>query len=296
MFAYRNFEGTPDADVSEEVSSRIEEAIDEFTAGVNGYSVRDIGDASVSLAGFGNEYIQRNEPWNLVDDDPDAAAQVIRDCVQIAKALAVLFEPIAPEKAERLWDQLAESGSVHDVTVDDALVAPPGSFTEPEELFGKIPEERVEQLNTKLDERVADATDDGDGTDGDSEDDSDTEPEAAKTAGADLEPVANERIGFDTFQQLDLRVGRIESAEGIDGADDLARLTVDIGVESRQIVAGIKQLHDLDDINGQKVAVVANLEQAELFGVESNGMVLAAGEQADLLTTHDDAKPGEKIR
>ncbi len=296
LFAYRNFDGTPDTTVSEEVNSRIDEAVDEFTAGVNNYSVRDIGEASVSLAGFGNEYIQRNEPWNLVDSDPDAAAQVIRDCVQIAKALAVLFEPIAPAKAEQMWDQLAESGSVHELTVDDALVAPPGEFSEPEELFEKIPEERVEQLNDKLDARVADATDGGNGEPSDSEDESDTTPDPDEHPDANLESLADGRVGFDEFQKLDLRVGRIESAEGVDGADDLARLTVDIGVETRQIVAGIKQLHDLDEVQGQKVAVVANLEKAELFGVESNGMVLAAGEQADLLTTHDDAKPGEKIR
>jgi methionyl-tRNA synthetase len=74
------------------------------------------------------------------------------------------------------------------------------------------------------------------------------------------------------------------------------RLEVDIGVETRQIVAGIKQLHDLDELPGEKVVIVANLEKTELFGVESDGMVLAAGEQADLLTTHGDAEPGEKVR
>ncbi|ESS11617.1 MAG: EMAP domain protein [uncultured archaeon A07HR60] len=95
---------------------------------------------------------------------------------------------------------------------------------------------------------------------------------------------------------MDLRVGRVETAEGIDDADDLARLEVDIGVETRQIVAGIKQLHDLDAVEGQKIVVVANLEQTELFGYKSNGMVLAAGDQADLLTTHEDAKPGERVR
>ncbi|MEF8856405.1 MAG: hypothetical protein V5A16_03180, partial [Haloplanus sp.] len=56
------------------------------------------------------------------------------------------------------------------------------------------------------------------------------------------------------------------------------------------------QLHDLDDLPGTRVIVLANLETAELFGVESNGMVLAAGEEADLLTTVGDADPGERVR
>ena len=91
-------------------------------------------------------------------------------------------------------------------------------------------------------------------------------------------------------------MGEVEHAEGIEGADDLARLEVDLGVETRQIVAGIKQLHDLDALPGTRVVVLANIEKAELFGVESNGMVLAAGEEADLLTTHADSPPGTKIR
>jgi methionyl-tRNA synthetase len=291
LFANREFGGTPDADLSAEVRERIEAAIDDFAAAVNDYSVREAGDAAVALAGFGNEYIQRNEPWNLVDDDPDRAAQVIRDCVQIAKAVAVLFSPVAPGTCERLWSQVGGEGSVHDVTVDAALEPPAAELPEPTELYEKIPEERVAELNAKLEARVAAAEDEAEDEERDSEEaDSDSDHDL------DLDPLETDRISFEDFQDLDIRVGEIRSAEGIEGADKLARLVVDIGVEERQIVAGIKQLHDLDDLPGTRVIVLANLEQAELFGVESNGMVLAAGEAADLLTTVDDAAPGERVR
>ncbi|SFR40859.1 methionyl-tRNA synthetase [Halogeometricum rufum] len=286
LFAHREYEGTPDADLSEEVRDRIEGAIDDFAAGVNDYSVREVGNAVVRLAQFGNEYIQQHEPWKL--DDGAEKRQVIRDCVQIAKAVAVLFEPVAPGKAELLWDDLNEDGTVHDVGVAAALDAPAASFDEPSELFDKIADERVEELNEKLESRVAATAEETES------DESDDESEADVTD--ELEPLLEDRIGFEEFQELDLRVGEILDAEGIEGADKLAKLTVDIGVEERQIVAGIKQLHDLDDLPGKKVVVVANLEQAELFGVESNGMVLAAGEQADLLTTHDDAEPGTRVK
>jgi methionyl-tRNA synthetase len=286
LFAYREFGGTPDADLSDEVRERIEGAIDEFSAGVNDYSVRDAGDAAVRLAQFGNEYIQRNEPWKLSDDDPQKA-QVIRDCVQIAKAVGVLFEPIAPDKAERLWASLSEETSVHDVGVEAALAPPAREFDEPAELFEKIPDERVEELNEKLEARIAESESD----DADSAADEDD-----GAAAADLEPLVDDRISFDDFQALDVRVGRILAAEGIEGADKLARLEVDIGVEERQVVAGIKQLHDLDSLVGERVIILANLEKAELFGVESNGMLLAAGEEADILTTLGDAEPGEKVR
>ncbi len=300
LFAYRNYDGAPEAVItSEAVADRIDEAVADVEAAVNDYSVRAIGDAVVDLARFGNEYIQRNEPWRLVDEDPDEAAQVIYDCVAIAKAIAVLFEPIAPEKCERLWDQLGEAGSVHAVTVEAAREAPAGNLSEPTELFEKIPDERVDELNEKLAERVAaaESDDDDDADDGGNADDGDdTDDESDTTDMTDVEPISDERIGFEEFQDLDLRVGRIEEAVGIEGADDLLELTVDLGVETRTIVAGLKRLHDVEDLPGAKVIVLANMEKAELFGVESNGMVLAAGEEADLLTTHEDAGPGTKIR
>ena len=288
LFAHRNYDGAPDVgEVSPDVEDRIEEAVDEFRAAVNDYSIRAVGDAVTGLAGFGNEYIQRNEPWKLVDDEPERAEQVIYDCVQVAKAIAVLFEPIAPEKSERLWSQLGEDGSVGDATVAAALEPPAGSFPEPTELYEKIPEERVEELNAKLEARVEAATED----EGDEEDE-----DADEAAATDLEPVEDERVSFESFEELDLRVAKILAVDPIEGADDLIRLEVDIGVETRQIVAGIKQLHDLESLPGTRVVVVANLEKSELFGVESDGMLLAAGEQADLLTTHGDAEPGTKVR
>jgi methionyl-tRNA synthetase len=278
LFAHRNYDGTPEAEVSDEVRHRIESAIDDFAAGVNDYSVRQVGQSAVKLAQFGNEYIQQHEPWNI--DDPERA-QVIRDCVQLAKAVVVLSEPVMPGTAERLWDQLGGAASVHEVPLDAALDAPPDTFDAPEEPFEGIEDERVAELNDQLETQIAAAEDSG---------------ESAATAETDLETLAEDRIGFEEFQNLDIRVGEVVAAEGIDGADDLARLEVDLGVETRQVVAGIKQLHDLDSLPGERVVVLANIEKTELFGVESNGMILAAGDEADLLTTHADSGPGTKIR
>ncbi|MFB6205334.1 MAG: methionine--tRNA ligase [Haloglomus sp.] len=299
LFAQRNYGGTPERDVSGEVEARIDQAVEEFREAVNDYSVRDIGEAALDLARYGNEYIQSEEPWNLVDEDPDRAEQVIRDCVQLSVALAVLFEPIGPDTAERLWEQVGADGDVHEVTLGAAHDAPAAAFGEPDELFAKIEDERVASLNEKLEERIEEAATDGQreaGEESGEDETTDDTDDAGDTAGVDLEPVADERVSFDDFQALDLRVGEIEMAEPIEGADKLVRLEVDIGVETRQVVAGIRQLHDVDDLPGKRVVLVANLEKSELFGVESDGMLLAAGEEADLLTTHGDAPLGTKIR
>ena len=288
LFAARNFDGTPDADVSDDVRAEIDEAVDAFERAVKNYDVRNAGDAAVELAQFGNEYIQQHEPWQL-EDGSDEQAQVIRDCLQVATAVAVLLEPICPEKAETVWAQLNVDADVH-AAETDAVDAEPGAFDEPDELFEKIEDDRVDELDAALAEKIEAATAD------DEDENEDDEPEDTEMTDTELEPLIDERIDFDSFEGLDIRVGRIESAEGIEGADKLMRLEVDIGVETRQIVAGLKQLHDADELEGESVIVLANLEQAELFGVESNGMVLAAGEEADLLTTKEGSEPGTKVR
>ncbi|MDL0121482.1 MULTISPECIES: methionine--tRNA ligase [Halobacterium] len=285
LFANRNFDGTPqEVSLTDDVETEIAQAMDDYEDALNEYDLRTAGERAVALARFGNEYIQHNEPWNL---DSEAAAPVMRDCVQLVKAVAVLLQPFLPEKTETLWAQLGEDGRVSDATIADCLQAPPAEFGEPAELFEKIEDDRVTELDEALAAKIEAA----------SSEDADGEGMADETAddGIELEPLAEDDISFEEFQALDLRVGEVVEAEGIEGADDLARLEVDIGHEVRQIVAGIKQLHDLDALPGTRVVVVANMEPSELFGVESNGMVLAAGEDADLLTTHEDSEPGTKV-
>jgi len=287
LFAHRNYDGTPDADVSDEVREHIEAATDRFETAVAEYDIRDLGQIAIDLADFGNEYIQRSEPWNLVDDDPEAAAQVIRDCVQFAKACAVLMQPVMPGKAAELWNQLGEDGSVAEAELAAALEAPPAEFGEPAELFTQVEDDEIEELNEKLRNRVAESDED--------DEDSDTDDTTEDTE-MDRPELAEDRISFEEFKGIDMRVGKIVEAEPIEDADELVRLEVDIGVETRQVVAGLKQLHDVDELSGTRVVLLANMEKAELFGYESDGMVLAAGEEADLLTTHEDAPLGTRVR
>ncbi len=288
LFANRNYGGTPDAEASEEVIERIEDAINRFEGAVAEYDIRTVGEVAIDLADFGNQYIQRNEPWNLIDEEPDAAAVVIRDCVQLARACAILMQPVMPGKAANLWNQLGEDSDVSTVELEAAISTPEPEFGEPSELFTQVEDEKIERLNEQLRERVEEAN-----KDTADEQDADTDGEQTMT---DIDPVEDERISFEQFQGVDMRVGEILDAEPIEGADELVKLEVDIGLETRQVVAGLKQLHDVNELPGTRVILLANMEKAELFGVESDGMVLAAGEEADLLTTHEDAAPGTRVR
>jgi methionyl-tRNA synthetase len=105
-------------------------------------------------------------------------------------------------------------------------------------------------------------------------------------------------IAIDDFAKLDLRVARVVSAEPIAKAKKLLKLQVDLGSEQRQVVAGIAERYKPDELVGKKVILVANLEPATIRGVESQGMILAAGEAEVLaLSALDrDVPEGTKIR
>ncbi|MGM0439370.1 MAG: methionine--tRNA ligase subunit beta [Patescibacteria group bacterium] len=102
-------------------------------------------------------------------------------------------------------------------------------------------------------------------------------------------------ITFDDFKKLDLRVGEIVEVEEIEEANKLYKMKVDVGEEKRQVLAGVKKFYDMDELEGKKVVMVVNLEPKEMFGFESQGMILAAGEEARLLTTDGQVENGSKV-
>ena len=111
-------------------------------------------------------------------------------------------------------------------------------------------------------------------------------------------PPAADKLDIADFAKVELRVGRIQSAEKVAGSKKLVKLQVDLGGEVRQLVAGIADAYAPEALPGKMVAVVANLKPAKLMGVESNGMVLAASidGKAVLCTFDGDVPPGTRIK
>jgi methionyl-tRNA synthetase len=85
-----------------------------------------------------------------------------------------------------------------------------------------------------------------------------------------------EKISIDDFTKIELRVGLVKVAERVPKADKLLRLEVDIGTETRQVLAGIAEAYAPETLIGRKVVIVANLAPRKLRGMESNGMIVAA--------------------
>jgi methionyl-tRNA synthetase len=122
-----------------------------------------------------------------------------------------------------------------------------------------------------------------------------TAEEAQKPA---PQPAGPELMGIDDFMKIDLRVGKIIAAERVEKSEKLVKLAVDIGTETRQVVAGIGKSYAPEDLMGKAVVIVANLKPAKLMGIESQGMLLAAstGDTLSVITVDRDMRPGARVK
>ena len=106
----------------------------------------------------------------------------------------------------------------------------------------------------------------------------------------------NIMINFEDFQKIELKVARILKAKRIEDSDKLMKLEVDVGKEKRQLIAGIAEAYSEKDLEGREIIVVANLEPKEIFGFQSQGMLLAAdSDQPVLLKPDQEVEPGTDI-
>ena len=105
-------------------------------------------------------------------------------------------------------------------------------------------------------------------------------------------------LSFEDFKKMQLVVGRVVSVENHPDADKLFIVQVDLGSETRQLVAGLRPWYPADRLMGRSVVIVANLAPVKIRGVDSNGMLLAAqdGENVVILTTEVPVSPGSIVR
>jgi methionyl-tRNA synthetase len=111
-------------------------------------------------------------------------------------------------------------------------------------------------------------------------------------------PAAEPRISIEDFAKIQMRVGEVLEAERVAGSRKLIKMRVDIGSETRQIVAGIAGAYEPEGLLHRKIILVVNLKPAKLMGIVSDGMVLAAvaGERPVLATFAEDVPNGSLLR
>ncbi len=269
--ATRDFGGIPDVPVTEEVISEIERAVTTVTDAVRSYEFKAAVDGVLTLAAFGNNYIQSNAPWKLAKEDPAREKEVIRNCLQVTKALALLVAPVMPDAGQRLWSMLGFDDKVSSHRIDEVTVPLPArALPVPSPLFAKIDPKQVAELDALLAVRVKEAQD---------------------------KSKKQECLSIEEFARMEILVGTVLSAEPVKGSKKLLVLQVDVGeTKPRRIVSGIAPFYQVSDLVGQQVALLANLQPATIFGIESCGMILAAGEEASLLVPKKPVVPGTKVR
>jgi len=125
-------------------------------------------------------------------------------------------------------------------------------------------------------------------------------PTTAPQTSAPAAPAAPLQITIDEFMKIQLKTAKVVSAERVPKSEKLLKLQVSLGegAEPRQIVAGIGKKYEPETLIGKTIVIVANLKPAKLMGIESQGMVLAAGdsEVRGLVTLLEDVEPGTKVK
>ncbi len=108
--------------------------------------------------------------------------------------------------------------------------------------------------------------------------------------------MSSEYISIEDFAKVDLRIAKVVDAVRVEGSEKLLKLTVSLGDEQRTLVAGIAKYYNPEDLVGKKILMVANLKPRKIFGIESQGMILAVsnGENLSVLVPDRDVKEGSK--
>ncbi|GIV58934.1 MAG: methionine--tRNA ligase [Rhodothermaceae bacterium] len=251
-------------------------------AAYEGFRMREAVFETMNLARLGNKYFNDTEPWHTRKTDPQACANTIHVSLQLCAALSVLMEPVLPFTAAKVRRMLHLEGIRASTPEgpgtgrgwDDAghpLLEAGHPLGKPEILFEKIADDVIEAQVRKLEAAAA-------------------APEPA------YEPV-KEPVTYDDFARLDLRVGEVKRAEPVPKSKKLLRLEVDLGFETRQILAGVAEQMAPEALLGRRVVVVANLAPRKMMGLESRGMLLMAEDRDGTLTPLIAAgEPGAVVR
>jgi len=237
-----------------------------------------------------NRTIEEQKPWvKIKAGDEKTVAGLIGELLLVCRWTAMALTPVMPHVGERLWKMLNVYGDVRWLPEEEMLQAFPLGHRcyAPEPLFNRIKNIQEVSFMPEQDTPITENTN--------------TTENAAENVAAEVEKAEPEYIEYDDFAKVQLRSGKVLSAERIPKADKLLLLKVDVGSETRQILAGLAQQFEPESLVGKTVIVVVNLKPRKLRGYESQGMLLAASPSDDappsgLLTVDADVIPGSIVR
>ncbi|MBQ4502473.1 MAG: methionine--tRNA ligase [Alistipes sp.] len=237
---------------------------------IENYRFREALKDAMNFARIGNKYLADSEPWKLIKTDTERVKTILYIALQITANIATAIEPFMPFSAAKILSMLAVEKFGWDSLGSMDLVAEGHTIGTPSLLFEKIEDETIQRQLDKL--------------------------EATKAANAAAEVKAEpqkEECTFDDFQKMDIRVSTILAAEKVAKTKKLLKLTVDTGIDQRTIVSGIAEHFTPEELVGQQVLVLVNLQPRELKGILSQGMILMAEDATGKLRL---VQPSEAVK
>ncbi len=257
-----------DGPEDEALYAEVRQIVDEMGAELEAAHLKSGLKLAMKIARLGNQFFQENEPWK----NEARRAQTVKTALNLCATLAIAVDPFMPIVSETIWSALNLDGSVHEVPWDqakDRMFSGGETIQKPKILFNKLEDETIEGLKKKY---------------------------SGKSAQKKKEE--DTMIEYEDFAKCKFKVALVESAERVEKSKKLLKLQIDLGDEKRQLVAGLAEYYEPEQMVGKKIIIVANLKPAKLMGIESQGMLLAAekGDAVTLLTIDGDIEQGAVIR
>jgi methionyl-tRNA synthetase len=252
-----------------------------------------------SLVAATDQFLTESRPWVLAKDESKTQelSDILNAATQTLRHIAALAFPVMPHASEKIWLALGNKSKLEFEQIDTLAwgALPSGSHIgEPEAIFPRVDKKEASERIEAMEEEIRNP-----GSAAASSPAS-APAAAAAPAAAVPAPAADAKIAIEDFAKVQMRVGVVKTAERIQGADKILKLTVDIGDEVRQIVAGLAVSYQPEELVGKKVVVVVNLAPRKLRGVESNGMIVAASVGPEgkpvLCTFAEDVPAGAKLK
>ena len=257
--------------IDEDMLKEISEYPQRISVFFEKYRIKDGVNEMMNLARDGNKYFNDSEPWVTVKSNKEKCGTTLNICLQAIYTLAELFSPVLPFSSEKLF-KILNSNQVEWSECGKSFLKEGHQINAAEILFPKIEDEVIEEQISKL-----------------------GKPEAAN----EKVVVKDELISYADFMKTKLKVAEVLSAEKIMKSKKLMKLKVLLDDGERQLVAGIAEHYNPEELIGKKVVVVANLQPAKLMGEESNGMILAVENEfggLQVLTVDNSVKNGTRVK
>lgn len=291
VLSHKYYEGKAPAagekvDMDVALWSSVHGSVEEVAQHIDDFRLRDALSSAMNVARAGNKYLSDNEPWKLEKTDPERTRTILANSLNVAAVLSIVLEPFLPHTTAKLRRMLGIGTLPWDDAFRSDLIGAGQELGKPEHLFKPITDAEIQPEVERLHAAESPAG---------------FQP-AGPAEATGLKPVgqSNPNIAFDDFAKLDLRVGTITAAEKVPKADKLLKLTIDLGETTpRTVVSGIAMHYEPEQLPGQQVVLVANLEPRKMRGVESQGMVLMAEDASGKLVfvqPKEMVGPGGEVR